>query len=82
MPEQYIDKINIPGGVIVNLRDTVSELKDVNVTSLASGQSLVFNGSSWVNQSVNIPLMSTVQMQVTFTDQTTATYNVYIQPSV
>lgn len=53
MPSQYIDKINLPGNKEIELRDTISELKDVNITSLASGNALVFNGSSWVNHTIS-----------------------------
>jgi len=83
MPSQYIDKINLPGNKEIELRDSISEMKDVVLTSLASDQVLSYNGTNWENSDIpTVPEMSTVQMQVTFTDQSTATYNVYIQPSV
>ena len=53
MPSQYVDSINLPGNRIIDLRDTITELKDVNINTatLASGETLVYNGSSWVNGS-------------------------------
>lgn len=53
MPSQYIDKINLPGNREYDMRDTVQELKDVSLSNLASGQALVYNGSSWVNQVIS-----------------------------
>lgn len=51
MPTQYIDKINLPGNREYEMRDSISEMKDVSLSSsLASGHVLTFNGTNWVNQ--------------------------------
>lgn len=50
MPTQYIDKINLSGNREYEMRDSIAEMKDVSLSSLASGHVLTFNGTSWVNQ--------------------------------
>ena len=56
MPTQYIDKINLPGNKEIELRDSISEMKDVALASLVSGQVLSYNGTNWENSDIDIGL--------------------------
>lgn len=53
MPLQYVDKINLPGNKEIELRDSISEMKDVALASLASGQVLSYNGTNWENSDID-----------------------------
>lgn len=56
MPTQYIDKINLPGNREYEMRDSIFEMKDVSLSSLASGHVLTFNGTNWENSDIDIGL--------------------------
>lgn len=58
MTTQYIDKINLPGNKEIELRDSISEMKDVSLSSIASGQVLSFNGTNWENSSESDPVFT------------------------
>lgn len=69
MPSQYIDRINLPGNKEIELRDSISEMKDVSLSSLSSGHVLTFNGTNWENSSESDPVfMNSAASAIASTD--------------
>lgn len=85
MPTQYIDRINLPGNKEIELRDSISEMKDVSLASLASGQVLTFNGTNWENSDIDTGIPDQTDHSGSFltTDGTSASwaYKQYVPSS-